>query len=129
MLAPESLVMTYKRLDGLYQKVLSGPEDIDERSFIMQRTILSPSRFTPFGGRVTVAVNKNKQILNSQKILSYEENDETIIKSNIKNKDVVVDSNNKTRIERMFKPLASNKPLNTFSTPMSQAMEMYNWVA
>jgi hypothetical protein len=52
------------------------PEDIDERYFLRERVSITPSRFTPFGGRGT-ATKWKKQNFNSQRILNYEL-DETV---------------------------------------------------
>ena len=112
-------------MDSIYQKTLVNPEDIDERHFLRERVTITPSRFTPFGGRGT-ATKWKKQNFNSQRILNYEL-DETV-------KEPVASPPGKENIQqtsmlkfpKSFTPTLTKPPI-IFSTPMSQAMEMYNW--
>lgn len=71
ILSPHNISTNYKKLDATYQKTLADPEDIDERYFLKERVSITPSRFTPFGGRGT-ATKWKKQNFNSQRILNYE---------------------------------------------------------
>jgi hypothetical protein len=90
---------------------------------------ITPSRFTPFGGRGT-ATKWKKQNFNSQRILNYEL-DETLKEtaatiannSNKENSPIVT-----LKFPKHFTPTLTKPPI-IFSTPMTQAMEMYNWIA
>ncbi len=70
---PQNLSINYKKLDHIYQKSLSDPQAIDQRYFLKERTNLNltPSKFTPFGGRGTATKWKKQQNFNSQRILNY----------------------------------------------------------
>jgi hypothetical protein len=133
ILSPTNIAANYKKLDGIYQKTLSDPEDIDERYFLRERVNITPSRFTPFGGRGT-ATKWKKQNFNSQRILNYELDEtlkdtaanmatNTAANLNKENSPVVT-----LKFPKHFTPTLTKPPI-IFSTPMTQAMEMYNWIA
>lgn len=130
VLSPQNIGVSYKKLDTTYQKTLSDPEDIDERYFLRERVNITPSRFTPFGGRGT-STKWKKQNLNSQRILNYEL-DETVViqsgtpaannKENAQVSNIQMPSNPVTlKFPKHFTPTLTKPPI-IFSTPMTQAM-------
>lgn len=129
-----------KKLEAYYEKNLS-PDDIDERFYMKEKKIHTPSKFTPFarqgainrhnllpahnnakflevpGGSVPTTSNGVRGAFQSQRILNYEISENVNITSNL------------SEIKFPNLPvMQSPAPRLVPATPMTTALEMFNWL-
>eukprot|EP01017_Pseudomicrothorax_dubius_P026412 TRINITY_DN2945_c0_g2_i2.p1 TRINITY_DN2945_c0_g2~~TRINITY_DN2945_c0_g2_i2.p1 ORF type:complete len:992 (+),score=245.91 TRINITY_DN2945_c0_g2_i2:123-3098(+) len=139
LLDPNIILQTYIKLDTIYQRRL-GIDDLDERFFLRERpTDCTPSKFTPFvrQGGVTkhfpafghggikhihadtkTSESLDARPLTSQRMLNYEVTENISIRSNI----------HEIKFSNFTQPSPGLTKSMITKTPMTLAMEMYNWL-
>jgi len=125
--APSTLALNFEKLDAYYQKKL-GFDDLDERFFVSDKKAFQAGMFTPFTkqqtNKLTININitKNgdsvKAFPPQNKMINFEASQQVSMKSNL---------NEIKYAGRSIPPSPFGK--QPPATPLTRALEMYNWLS
>jgi hypothetical protein len=123
-----TIFMNFEKLDAYYQKKL-GFDDLDERFFVCDRKAFQAGMFTPFtkqgpSNKLTININITKngesfaKSTPQNKLLNFEASQQVSMKSNL---------NEIKYAGKSIPPSPFGKQVP--ATPVSRALEMYNWLS